>query len=110
MKTVVVLADSQMGRGDEVLGHKILGTCLRKLAKLDGLEAIVLYNLGVHLATKGSPVAVELRQLYEAGVSVLACGTCVEHYGIGDRLLVDRVSNMDEILATLQKAEKVIRL
>jgi len=99
-----------MGHGDAELGRKILATCLRKTIRMTGLESIVLYNAGVKLATKDSPFAPELNQLHENGVDLLACGTCVEYYGLQDQMVVNRVSNMDEILATLQKAEKVITL
>jgi hypothetical protein len=110
MKTVLVLADKQMGVGDEALGTHILTTALRKLPKFEGLEAIVFYNAGVWLMTHASPVAAELRQLHEAGVELLACSTCIEHYGLQDQIWIDRWSNMDEILSTLQRADKVIRL
>ena len=110
MKTVLVLNNNQMGHGDADLGLKTLGTCLRKLNHFAGLEAIVLYNAGVKLATRNSPVAGELHQLDENGVELFVCGTCVNHYGLQDQMIVSRVSNMDEILATLEAAEKVVTL
>jgi len=108
MGTVLVLNNDQMGGGDRELGRKLLATCLRKLPNSGDLEAIVLYNTGARLAVKDSYVAVELSLLHDKGVEILACGTCVDHFGIGDRLLVDRASNMDEILKTLQAASKVL--
>ena len=110
MATVVILNTNQMGHGDAELGRKILGTCLRKLVSIPDLAAIALYNSGVHLATKDSPVAIELGQLQERGVDILACGTCVDYYGLQGRLLVERTSNMDEILARLRDADKLITL
>lgn len=110
MGTVIVINTDQMGTGDRELGRKLLGTCLRKLANAQNLDAIVLYNAGARLATKDSFVAVELGLLHEKGVDILPCGTCVDHFGIRDQLMLDRVSNMDEILATLDAASKVITL
>ncbi len=110
MRTVLVLNNDQMGHGDADLGHKILGACLRKLTRFAGLRAVVLYNGGIKLAAKNSPHAVELHQLQESGVDVLVCGTCVDHYGLQDQMNLDGVSNMDDILATLQSADKVITL
>jgi intracellular sulfur oxidation DsrE/DsrF family protein len=110
MTTVVVINQAQMGGGDEELGRKILSTCLRKLTSFPDLEAIVLYNGGVKLAVKDSFVAVELVQLHEHGVDILPCGTCVEHFALKDQMLFAGVSNMDEILATLARAGKVITL
>ena len=110
MKTVLALNNDQMGQGDAELGRKILATCLRKLNRLRGLEAVVLYNSGVKLLTTDSPFAADLLQLHEHGVDLLPCGTCVEYYGLRDRMALPRVSNMDEILAALDAAEKVITL
>ncbi len=109
-KTVIVLNKTQMGNGDRELGEKILGACVRKLVKFDGLEAIVFYNSGVKLCTRDSHLAPEFGQLMDRGIEILACGTCVEYYGLGDRMIVDRLSNMDEILATIAAAEKVVTL
>ena len=110
MKTVIVINNDQMGQGDRDLGRKILGTCLRKLPAFKGLEAVVLYNDGVKLAVKSSELAKELALLSDRGVDILPCGTCVKHFGLEDQLVFDRVSNMDEILATLWSADRVITL
>ena len=110
MKTVVALGHDGMGRGDADLGHAILGTFLRKANAIKGLQAIVLFNGGVRLATNDSPVIAELNQLHEAGVDILPCGTCIDHFGLGEKMAVGAVSNMDAIIATLDGAEKVITL
>ncbi|MGB2984319.1 MAG: DsrE family protein [Phycisphaerae bacterium] len=110
METVIVINNDQMGHGDRELGQKTLATCLRKLGVAHDLDAIVLYNAGVRLTAKGSCVAVELGLLYEKGVDIISCGTCVKHYGLEDRMLFDQISNMDEILAVLHAARKVITL
>ena len=74
------------------------------------LDALLLYNAGACLAEKGSFVAVELQLLHEHGVDILACGTCVDHFGPRDRMLFDEVSDMDAILTVIQEAEKVVTL
>ncbi len=110
MKTVIIISRDQMGDSDRELGRKILGTCLRKLTALGEVDAVVLYNSGVKLAVTGTELAGEITLLFEKGVDILPCGTCVEHFGLNGQLVVDRISNMDEILATLRKADKVITL
>ena len=110
MGTVFVINNDQMGHGDRELGQKLLGTCLKKLGRFQNLEAIILYNTGARLATKDSFVVTELKLLHESGVDILPCGTCITHFGLEDRLAVDRVSSMDEILATMHKADKVVTL
>mgnify|MGYP000045518996 CR=1 FL=1 len=110
MKTVVVLNQDQMGHGDRALGQKILATFLRKSLALGSLRAIVLYNSGVRLVTKDSPVLAELAQLHEAGVDIRPCGTCLEALELAASVAVSKPSNMDEIVAELAAAEKVITL
>jgi sulfur relay (sulfurtransferase) complex TusBCD TusD component (DsrE family) len=46
----------------------------------------------------------------EAGVEILACGTCVNHFGLEDTLEAARISNMEEISSLMLTADKVITL
>lgn len=110
MATVVVLNKAQMGDGNEELGRKILQIFLRKAAAISDLEALLLYNAGVQLATKDSFVAQELTVLHEHGIDILVCGTCVEYFGLRERLLWDPPSNMDAIVSTMNQANKVITI
>ena len=108
MRTVVVLNQDQMGHGDRALGQRILGTFLRKSIALRDLDAIVMFNSGVRLLAKDSPVLAELTLLHERGVDLVPCGTCVEHFQV--ELATGRVSDMDTILRELDAAAKVITL
>lgn len=108
MKTVVVLNNEMMGHGDADLGLKILGAFLRKSAAIQSLATIILYNSGVKLITSGSPVLADLNNLLEAGVDVLPCGTCLDHFGLEPA--ISRPSDMDEIIRELDSADKVITL
>jgi hypothetical protein len=110
MKTVVVLGHEGMGHGDNTLGTRILGTFLSKSPALQQLQAVVLFNSGVKLATEGSPVLPQLHQLFENGVDILPCGTCLDHFGLREQLRVSRVVGMEDIIAELNRAEKVITL
>lgn len=99
-----------MGHGDAELGRRILTNFLRKSIAFDGLSAVLLFNSGVKLAAEGSPVLVELRQLHDLGVDVKPCGTCVDHFGVRERIAVGEVSSMDELIAEMNRADKVITL
>jgi intracellular sulfur oxidation DsrE/DsrF family protein len=110
MKTVLVLGHDGMGHGEQELGLRILGTFLRKSPAFKKLGAVVLFNSGVKLVTAGSPVLAELRQLHENGVDICPCGTCLDYYGLREQVAVGEASNMDAIIAELDKAEKVITL
>ena len=41
-----------------------------------------MYNGGVKLACTGSSSLDDLRALAEAGVEIMSCGTCLNHYGL----------------------------
>lgn len=110
MKTVLVLGQEGIGEGDREVGTRILGTLLRKWSAIRQLEAVVLFNNAVKLVTEGSPVLAELRLLHESGVEIRPCGTCVDSFGLSDKVAVGEISNMDAIVAEIDKADKVITL
>ncbi|HPF15659.1 MAG: sulfurtransferase-like selenium metabolism protein YedF [Planctomycetes bacterium] len=108
MATLLLLNHDHMGHGNAELGARILKTFLQKSAALRDLEAIAMVNGGVELVAPGSAVLGELTLLEENGVDLLPCGTCLQAYAVEPA--VGRVSSMDEILAAMQKASKVITL
>lgn len=111
MATVVIVNGDGMGRGDAALGQQILGSFLAKVRRaLPDLEAICFYNAGVTLLCEGSPVLQPLATLHDDGVELVACGTCVSHFGLEDQVRVGDVRGMDDILARLAAATKVVTL
>jgi selenium metabolism protein YedF len=107
---VVVLSDNRMGRGDDVLGDVLIRAFIHTLAQLKPLPATILcYNAGVKLAVKDSTVLDDLQQLEKAGVDILVCGTCVNYFGLGDRIAAGRISNMYDILETMAGAARLVR-
>jgi hypothetical protein len=108
MQTVLVLDSDQMGSGDPDLGARILKTFLQKAVALQDLEAVLLFNAGVKLTAADSSVLQELAMLEERGVELVPCGTCLQHYGVDPA--AGRVGSMDDIVAAMGKAAKVITL
>lgn len=108
MKTVILLNHAHMGHGDVDLGTRILKTFLQKARGLGGLQAILLVNAGVTLVAADSPVRAELTLLHEQGIDVVPCGTCLAHFAV--TTTVGEVSSMDDIVAAMAHAEKVITL
>jgi selenium metabolism protein YedF len=108
--TVVYVASEGMGRGDEELGGVLIAAFLDTVSQFKGeVSHAIFVNAGAKLAVEGSPVLDQLRQLEELGVEILVCGTCLNHFGISDRLAVGLVSNMYAIIETLAKAGRIIR-
>lgn len=111
MKTAIIINNESLGKGNEDLGKQLMGAFLRKLwASPDKPEVIMCYNSGVKMIAKGSNILEVLHGLSEQGVEIIACGTCIEHYGLKDSVEVGRVTDMTEIVATMMAVEKVITL
>lgn len=109
MKTAIIINSESLGKGDDELGKKLLGAFLRKLwasAKLP--DIIICYNSGVKIMAKGSAVLDALHGLSEKGVEIIACGTCLEHYDLGNNIEVGRKSDMNEIVSIMMSYDKVI--
>lgn len=107
---VVYVSSEGMGRGDDELGAVLMEAFLDTLSQFKGeLSHAIFVNAGAKLAVEGSPVLEQIRQLEALGVQVLVCGTCLNHFGIKDRLAVGSVSNMYSIIETLSKAGRIIR-
>jgi hypothetical protein len=49
-----------------------------------------------------------LAALQEAGVDLVACGTCAGYYGIKGKMVVGRISDMGEIVTRLLTSESVV--
>ncbi|WP_455581473.1 sulfurtransferase-like selenium metabolism protein YedF [Dysosmobacter sp.] len=99
-----------MGRGSEALGRTLMKGFLYALGQLPRLpETILFYNGGAHLTTEGSASLEDLRGMEARGVEILTCGTCLEHYGLTEKLAVGSVTNMYTIVEKLAAAGKVIK-
>ncbi len=100
-----------MGDGDEELALKLLSNYLRILDEDSRLPSfIALYNGGVKLIANDSPYIEQLKKLEERGVKIVACGTCLNHYGITKELQVGNKGTMIDIITLQTNANKVINL
>jgi selenium metabolism protein YedF len=108
---VLVIPDERMGRGDLELGDILIRGFFHTLGEVDPLPAtIIFFNSGVKLVVEGSKVLEDLSNLLEKGIEILACGTCLGHYNLKEKIAVGTVSNMYTIAETLLRAGKVISL
>ena len=100
-----------IGDGDRELGTNLMRMFFYTLAQGEDKPGAVLFmNAGVKLPTLDEQVAEHLKALSAVGVEILVCGTCLNFYGLTDRLRVGTVSNMYDIVTRMQKAGKVISL
>ena len=110
-KIMVMIASQTIGRGDDVLGGKLMASFLSTLREMgEDLWRVVFVNSGVKFTIEGSPVLEKIQDLETQGVHILVCGTCLTHFDILDQKRVGETTNMLDIVTSMQLAQKVINL
>lgn len=108
---VILVGTDRLGRGSDELGSVLMRSFLYTLTQLPSPpDTMIFINAGVRLTTEGSPVLDELGQLQDRGTEILSCGTCLDYFGLRDKLAVGRVTNMYEIAETLASPARVLSL
>ncbi|MBR7010458.1 MAG: sulfurtransferase-like selenium metabolism protein YedF [Oscillospiraceae bacterium] len=109
-RTVVAVTADHMGEGDPKLGRTLLKGFLFALGQQEELPAAILfYNGGAFLTCEGSESLEDLKALEGRGVEILSCGTCLNFYGLSEKLRVGGVTNMYSIVEKLAGADLVLR-
>ena len=108
--TVVVISSDRMGTGNDELGKVLIKGFIFAVTQLDKLpKTMLFYNGGATLTTEGSDSLEDLKSLEAQGVEIMTCGTCLDYYGLKDKLAVGSVTNMYSIVETQAKATKIIK-
>ena len=106
---VVVIRSNVMGEGDPELGKVLIKGFIYALSQQEELPTTILfYNGGACLTCEGSASLDDLKELEHRGVKILTCGTCLNFYGLSEKLKVGEVTNMYEIAATMSKASLIV--
>jgi len=107
---VVVLSSDKMGEGDEKLGRLLMKGFIYALSELEILPScVLLYNGGAKLSVEGSESLEDLKNLESQGVEIITCGTCLNFFGLSEKLAIGTATNMYEIAERQMKASKVVR-
>jgi selenium metabolism protein YedF len=110
-RQLVLITSDVIGHGDDLLGGKLMQNFLATLPEMgESLWRIIFINAGVKLTVQGSPVLEGLQSLESAGVSILVCGTCLDHFQLLEHKRVGRTTNMLDVVTSLQLAGKVIHV
>ena len=108
---LVLITSAYLGQGDDSLGQGLMKNFLSTLPEMGpALWRLILLNSGVKLAVEGSSVVSELQTLQDNGVSILVCGTCLEHFRLLAQKQVGETTNMLDVVTSLQTASKVIKI
>ena len=107
---VIQVSSDAMGAGSDELGRNLMKAFIFAVTQQDELpQTMLFYNGGAHLTCEGSPCLEDLKALADQGVEILTCGTCLNHYGIADKLAVGEVTNMYVICQKLEQASNIVR-
>lgn len=110
--TVILVTKQGLGTtaaGDEAFGSEMLDKFFHTLeSRSEKPKAICFYTEGVKVVCEDSPHLLGLRLLERLGVRMLVCRTCLDYYGIADKLSAGETGGMTEIVQVLSEADKVI--
>ena len=107
---VVVISSDRMGNGNDELGKVLIKGFIFAITQLNKLpKTMLFYNGGATLTAEGSDSLEDLKKLEEQGVEILTCGTCLNYYGLSDKLQVGSVTNMYAIVEKMAGADKIIK-
>lgn len=108
--TVVVISSAAMGHGSEELGTALMKGFIYALSRQEELPATILfYNGGAAITCEGSVSLEDLKSMEAQGVEILTCGTCLNFYGLTEKLAVGTVTNMYTIVEKMNGADRIIQ-
>ncbi len=109
--TVILVNNDGMGSAEEALKHKLLQVYLTMLRENEFYPgAMCFYAGGVKMVVEGSPVLDLLHALEAKGVRLIICSTCLQYFGLSDKVAVGIVGGMNDIVLAQWMASKVITL
>jgi hypothetical protein len=110
-ETVLLITRNGMGDAEPPLQQKLITTYLRLLEESGTRPgAICFYAEGVYLVAEGSPALDTLKLLEAKGVHLILCSTCLNYYGLTEKVRVGIVGGMTDIIEAQYRASKVITL
>ncbi|MHC4339140.1 MAG: DsrE family protein [Planctomycetota bacterium] len=112
--SVVVVTRAGLGTTlpeDEKFGIEMLDKFFHTLeTQPERPKAICFYTEGVKAVVEGSPLVLALKILEQQGVRLVACRTCLEYYGLSDKLAVGEAGGMPDIVGLMAGAGSVLTI
>jgi intracellular sulfur oxidation DsrE/DsrF family protein len=109
--TFLLITRNGMGQAKPALQQKLIQTYFKLLEESNVLPGVIcFYTDGVKLVVEGSPVLDTLKSLEAKGVRLILCSTCLNFFGLADKVQVGIVGGMTDIIEAQRRAAKVITL
>ena len=107
----VVISRDTMGKGAEELGKILLKGFIYSLTELPKPPKFIIFlNSGAYLTSEGANTVDDLKKLAENGTEILTCGTCMNYYGLQDKLMVGEITNMYGITERMASVGNIINI
>ncbi len=110
-KTLIIISSDRFGKSDDKLGQTLMINYIKNLMEWnDELWRLILVNHGVRLSLETSSLLKELKFLVSSGIDLQVCKTSLMHLGLMDKKSVGQPIEMQDIVISMQMADKVINL
>lgn len=107
---VVVISTETMGSGNDELGKTLMKGFVYAISQQEELPTTILfYNGGAKITCEGSVSIEDLKSMEAQGVEILTCGTCLNFYGLTEKLQVGGVTNMYVIAEKMTGADLIVK-
>lgn len=107
----IVISNDKLGLGNDKLGAVLIKSYLYALTESSNLPTnLIFLNGGVKLTVEGSDSIDNLKLLEEKGVNIYSCGTCLDFYGLKEKLIVGEITNMYSIVEKMNSSDNTIKL
>lgn len=108
---IIMITSDKFGTGDDKLGNALMKSYLYALTENSiKPEKMFFINSGVKLTSEGTEVIESLKTLENLGVEIFSCGTCLDFYGLKEKLLIGEVTNMYSIVESTNEASNTIKI
>lgn len=107
----VLITSPQMGQGSAELGRILMKGFIFSLTALEiKPKAVIFLNGGVELVCQSNNVLDDLNTLQSQGTRIIACGTCLNYFGLTHSHSVGEIGDMYLISTHLSTATPLISL
>lgn len=106
-----VFGTNILGSGSEQLGKSLMKAFIYTITETKPYPSFMIFlNSGVKLTAEGSDSIEDLQKLYNAGVKIVSCGTCLDFYEIKTKLQVGQITNMYDIVETITNSDNTVMI
>lgn len=109
-RVTFLITCNRIGINDE-LGKILIEGFINSLPSATNKPRLMIFlNEGVHLTTEGSPVLQSLKKLTDLGVEIRSCGTCLDYYGLKEKLQVGIITNMFDTVEAMTSGDEIVKI